>query len=372
MKYIHTMLICCFSTFYLQAEESKLSPAYNAPAAIAVTHKMKKNFEPLTQFAGVSVTYWRLSEDGLDFASNGVLNNLTLYRSQETSSYASSFSYEPGFRVFLGAINDDEWKGQVRYTYAHTNKSTKPTLPANQTATIGVATPLAGTSVFVVDNWFMQSSPGLNQRIAATDIKSSWTLDLNLVDITVGRPYYQGPCLIVSPFGGLQAAFINQQFGVTLNQPTTQFTNPVLTITSTNKSESWGIGPMLGVQGQYYPMENFSFQSAGTFSLLATNFNSVTHSEDRASTNFPQGPYRTSYASDLALCPNASLDLGIGWSKYVCGGANHIDLSFVYEAAIYWEQNRMRKMLNLTTTGNSTSALNLFTQGLTVTFTGNF
>ena len=371
MKYIHTILICCFSSLYLQAEQSTISPAYNAPAAIAVSHKIKKNLEPLTYFTGASFTYWRLSEDGLDFASNGVLNNTLIYRAKATTLYASDFSYEPGFRVFLGLINDDEWKGQARYTFAHTKKVTQPTLPPNQTATAGVGFPLAGTSVFVIENWFMQTSP-LNQRIAATSINSSWTLDLNLVDITAGRPYYQSPNLTVSPFGGLQAAFIDQKFSLTLNQVATQFPAPVPSITSTNKSRSWGIGPMCGVQSKYFPLRNFSFQSAASLSILYTDYHSVTHSEDRASTNFTTSPYTTSYASDLNLCPNASLDLGLGWGKYIYGEAAHIDLSIAYEMAVYWEQNRMRKMLNVATTGSSTSSTNLYTEGLTISFTCNF
>lgn len=345
------------------------SPSYNAPAAVAVSHKLtQKWLAEESFFADASFTYWYLSEEGLEIATNGVLNGSTLYYSTKTSSYFPSFNYEPGFKVGIGSIHANEWVSKAEYTWTHAHvgssglhSASGGTLPAGSTTTT------AGTSVFVVNDWFLQGSSS-GQALAASSISSHWTLNMNTLDLTAGRPWYQGKSLILSAMGGLELAFISQEMKISLTEAAGQLTSlPSQPIDSRNHSNSWGIGLITGGECLRLLPWDFYINGKGSLALLYTTYTSIKHSEDIASTAFNPGPYKTSYKNYHAVRPSASLDLGLGWARYFCNNSCYLDLSLSYQFSIYWAQNMMRKLLDDTLVGISAAPADLFTQGLTLT-----
>jgi hypothetical protein len=147
-----------------------------------------------------------------------------------------------------------------------------------------------------------------------------------------------------------------------------QMINPTFQpISSRNSSNSWGIGPEIGFDAKCLFPRGFRIQGGGSGALLYTTFTSVNHSEDVASTLFNTGPYTASYTDYRAMCPNTSLDVGVGFGRYVANSRAHFDLSFTYLFSIYWEQNMMRKLLDDISTNAAPTAPNLLTQGLSIT-----
>ncbi len=343
-------------------------PAYNKEAAIAVKHKLQRSLGDATFFFDVSFTYWYISQEGLRLATNGVLNGSNLLSAVNTTAYFPSFSYEPGFKFGIGGVVCDEWQYRGEYTWVHTNvKGGNQSLPVNETTPAGSTIVSSGASVFSLDDWFLQGS-SLGQAIAASSIASHWTLNMNLVDLTVGRPYYQGRDLTISPFSGLEIAVISQKLNLSLTEPAGQFSGlPYQPISSQTSYNSWGIGPTVGFNGSYLLPGHFRLEGNGAFNLLYTTYTTIEHSEDPASVLFNNGPYTVQYTDYRAVRPNASLELGLGWGQYMQDGDTHIDLSATYEFAVYWAQNMMRKLLDDTLTGTSPATGDLFTQGLTLT-----
>ncbi len=349
-------------------------PAYNAPAAIAVTHKIEQaGMSNLSFFADASFTYWYISEEGLKIASNSVLNGSLLSFPINSHTYFPSFQYQPGFKLGLGLINHDEWQYQIDYTWARShvgasnlNHTSGGNIPAGSTT---VAT---GTAVFISDDWFLQGS-SLGQALAANSISSHWTVNMNIVDFTAGRPFYQGKRLIISPSGGLELAFISQNMNVSLYELVGQFSSlPAQPIESRTSSHSWGIGPTAGCESRYLLPWNLYLNGKGSFSLLYTTYTTLKHSEDAASTAFNPGPYTLSQNNYHAMRPNSSLELGLGFGKYFCNNRCYFNLSCTYEFSIYWAQNMMRKLLDDYLTGTSPAAADLFTQGLSINTSINF
>lgn len=362
--------ILCLSSFLalcsVNADVPELN--YNSPAAIQIPHNSNWSF-----FADASFTYWYLAQEGLEIATNGVLNGINLSPAIETSAYFPSFKYKPGFKVGIGTICPHDWEYRADYTWIHSNISTSGLQAANGgNLPAGSTTLSSGTSVFVVNGWFVQSSTA-GQSLAGSSMSADWTLHMNVIDVTGGRPFYQGETLTISPRGGLEATIITQSLDVGLTEISPQVSNlPSQPIYSYNSSHSWGIGFVGGGTSTQFLPKSFYLEETAKFALLYTTYTSVKHKEDVASTAFNSGPYTLNYDNYYALRPNASLDLGLGWGRYLKQNTVHVDLRLSYEFAIYWGQNMMRTLLDSMITGTGAASNNLFTQGGTFTAMVNF
>lgn len=366
---------------YDQAQGEPLecrNPAYNAPAAINTGHKV----EDTNFFIDAAFTYWFAGEDGLKVASTGVYSSGTgaFYFAQNTKTLNQSFDYKPGFKVGLGIIGSHEWVFQAEYTWFR-GTNTKHSSSLSATALVPTAGTVAapnGINVWVVDDWFLQGT-GLGQALAGSSVSSSWRLAMDIADAVVGRPFYQGKCVTISPFAGLRSAWIRQKMNVKLTEAASLFNGtalpvvsaPLQPIESRNKSHSWSIGPRVGLDGQLLLPRGFRFEGNFAASLLFTQYD-IHHSEDIGSTAFNLGPYTANVRNYNCLRPEADLGLGIGWGKYIYGRDYHIDFSADYDFMYFWGQNVMRQSLDNTLTGTGPAAGDLYLHGLTFTVRFDF
>lgn len=342
---------------------------YNTPASVSAPCKSGECLSEFSWFFDVAFTYWYASEEGLRLATNGVLDGTNSYFSIQSNTIFQDFGYRPGFKIGTGLISSSEWEGRLDYTWFNRSSSIKSfSLAGSSVSTAGTAAALSGTPVFLVDNWFMQT----NNNLAAIALSSGWHLQMNLLDLTLGRPYYQGKELIVGPFGGLRATFIYQAMQINITQAAGSIVSESGQIGCNTSSKSWGIGPVVGFNGSWLLPEGFRLKGNGLFGLIYTNFTKISHSETQAANTFNPGPYTASYTDYMVLLPNAGLELGIGWSRYLNDGNSHIDLSLLYGFTEYWGQNMMRKLLDDVATGTGSAASSLFLQGLTASLRFDF
>ena len=260
-----------------------------------------------------------------------------------------------------------QWVGQVEYTWFRGRNVTNSGAVPSGAATAGTATALSGNPVWVVDDWFLQGS-SVGQALSGTNVKSEWKLAMDLIDLTFSRPFYQGPRLVVSPYGGLRAALIRQSMTVQLTEVTGLFASlPPQPIGSRNTSHSWAIGPRFGGTANVLLDMGFRFEGNAAASLLYTQYTTVNHREDPASLTFNPGPYTASYSDYSALRPVAEVGLGFGWGSYLYNQKFHIDFCADYDFTYFWNQNMMRKLLDDTLEGTSPSNADLYLHGLTLT-----
>lgn len=345
------------------------SPAYNAPAAIDTNYKPKCS--EINFYVDAAFTYWYAGEEGLKLASTGALSNGVSYFATNTKALFQDFSYAPGFQVSFGVMGSHEWIIDAGYTWYRGEFSTSTHSISGTTDTAGVpeATAPTGVQSWLVDDWFLQGTSN-QQALSGPAISSKWHLGVDLIDVTASRPYYQGRRLILMPEAGLRAALIRQSLTVDLTENSTIFvtgTEPSQPISSHNHSNSWAIGPRFGLAGQTILPKEFRFEGNLAISLLYTNYTSIKHSEDAASTAFNSGPYKASFNNYSCLRPIGELGLGIGWGRYFRNRDFHIDFSADYDFMLFWGQNMIRKLLDDTLTGTSPFPSDLYLHGLTVT-----
>lgn len=336
--------------------------AYNAPAAIDL-----QLCDETHVFIDASFTYWYAGEEGMHIASNGVLSAPTVYFPEKLKTVFQSSDYKPGFKVGIGIVTHHEWVLHAEYTwYRGTNKTNTGAPPASQSLTAGTATALSGTPVWVVDDWFLQGTT-VGQALSGSNVSSRWKLAMDLIDLTIGRPFYQGTHVVISPFGGLRSALIRQKMDVAFTENPSLYPLNPQPINSRNSSNSWSIGPRFGMDIDIVFNGGFRFAGELAASLLYTQYTKVKHKEDAAASTFNQGSLNASWSNYNCLRPVAELGLGIGWGQYFGDNKCHIDFSLDYDFSLFWEQNMMRRLLDDTLTGTGPSSSNLYFHGLTLT-----
>ncbi len=260
------------------------------------------------------------------------------------------FEFRPGFKVGVGIdTHYDDWLTGLEYTWFHQTTHTSST--AEETP--------YGIGVWFISNWFIQPD-GLGQTLSATRLKSKWNLQMDLLDGYLSRAFYQGRSLTIAPFAGLRAAWISQSLTIQAEEPETE-----IWVTSHNKSHSWAIGPRLGLKGHWLLGSGLRLESDIAGSILYTRYPSVKHHEGAISSNtIPVAAQFTNYGCLRGI---TECGLGIGWGTYFNRNRMAIDLLADYDFAIYWNQNMIRRVVDLSTLQVAASPSNLYLQGLTFT-----
>ncbi len=328
---------------------------------------------PVGIILDASFLYWLGGEEGLTVATGGVLNTGVLHYAQNLETVLQSFDYHPGFKLGFGVVIEREWSIHSEYTWLRGENTVSRGAPTDST-TAGVASIIAatGTPVWAVSDWFLQGT-NFTQALSGTRVTSKWEYGVDLLDVMARRPFTHGCWLIITPSMGLQAAFVRQSMNVDLTEEPGIFgfglplSAPSQPIHSTNHSNSWGIGPKVGVECNCMMPQGFRIRGDSSLSLLYTSYTKIDHSEDPASTAFNSGSLTTSFDGYSCLRPIGKLGLGAGWGRYIYCQQFHIDFLASYDFTIFWEQNMMRKLLDDVLTGTSSGPTDLYFHGLTLT-----
>jgi len=330
---------------------------FSAPAAFDLK---KSYFDDWTFFADASFTYWYAREDGLYLAENAIfgVNSLNTVAAPETSFLTPEHEYEPGFKVGIGAISGQEWNMRLEYTWYRGISSVNKEAPANNSS-------FPGLGVWNIDDWFQQV--GGSKSLVGTNVDAAWHLGMDIGDFELSRPFYAGCKLVALPFAGIRTMWIRQKVNIAFTQLGAAevfalLPQPIHSITSSN---SWGIGPRMGLETRLLLPYSCRLEASCAGSLLISKYSQLTHKEDGqsiasfSSFRLKQGNYKT-------VNPIAEMNLGIGWGSYLNDCKNHLDFSASYDVMVFWGQNGIRRMLDNGWSGIGSDAGNLSFHGLTL------
>jgi hypothetical protein len=319
-------------------------PAYNAPARVDV----KCSWDV---FLTASFLYWDMNQEGMEIGYNTTASAdyNTVYAPSNGIMASQPGAYKPGFKIGLGAdFGLDSWVGYLEYTWMHGTKSASWT-PAAQGP--------GAASVIRLADWLKNDG---YTPLAIKNLSSRWKVKLDLLDATLSRPYYQGTNLTVTPYTGVRAAWIRQNFTLTAAE---FYMAPIFQLhkVSANRSTSWGVGPRAGIQGHWQLGWGFRLEGDVGANLLYTRYTQVYHGENLT----PSASL--AYRNYGQLRPMADMGLGIGWGSYFDCQNYYLDFSANYDFIYMWAQNMMRKLADSYNSGTSAQANDLSFNGLTLT-----
>lgn len=287
--------------------------AYNAPAQVELKNEDGSN--RLDLFLDASFLYYHADEEGLDLGTSAALvpEKGTFFTVATNNSITAfqSFDYRPGFQVGAGG-RFDEWTLGGKYTWIRQTVHTSHDAPNPHIA--------HGKGVWVTNNWFEQVSPVTGQTICGDHLHSKWRLVMNLGDLMVSRPCYQGRHFIISPEFGLRAAWISQKVSVDMKVPDEILSHGSKEwIHSKNSSKSWGLGPRAVLGSNFLLGYGLRLEGDVGASILFTKYTHVKHKENVAEHGSIPSSLSSTYGSYSCLRPVAEASLGTGWGDLFVG-----------------------------------------------------
>lgn len=319
--------------------------AYNAPYGIDVRCGWDL-------FVTGSFLYWKAAEENLEYGDlstntnpSGTGNNFEF----NDQAQEMGFEYKPGFKVGLGLDFDyDNWELYAEYTYLHSTISNSTTVNPEDLSTTTIH-----------PSWVFNLGSVVNLfNSDFTEASAKWNVKLDIGDLELARQYYVGRHLTFRTFASLRAAWIRQTYTATYDNENNP-TNLQISIESTSKTRSWGIGPRMGVDTKWLFCEGFRLFADASASILFTKY--TTDSIDQLATQATAAgapnfgvPFdvTSTYSDNKHLCflrPQAEMTIGAGWGDYFFCNKWFFDVEVGYTFNVFWNQNMFHR--NITSNG---------------------
>lgn len=263
-------------------------------------------------------------EDGLEFAISdssapAVNTPITHGRVEGFSGSNHDYDYNPGMRFGVGFYLDhDAWSLDFNWTWLNITNYQH----ANATTGTGVELPL----------YILGIGTPANQIGARTS--ACWNASYNTLDTRLGKPHYISRYLVVNPFFGFRAAWIDQHFSVDYGG-----TGPAFRTVHHGDNNYWGVGARAGLDSDWMLGKGWCLFGNLAASML---FGQFTIDQNMSLPGSAADGFDIRY-DFYQNTPNFELVLGIGWGYYFNKKRNHVGLRAAYEFHEWWDLFNMRK-----------------------------
>ena len=221
------------------------------------------------------------------------------------------------------------------------------------------STPLGAVSL--VDGYWNVNGDFTLGSIAYTSSSAKWRVNMNVVDLEIGRNFYVSPRLMLRPFYGLKGAWNKQHMNVNFDGVHVSAPVPApAELATTNKIKNWGIGVRGGMDASWHFTRSFSLIGDMAFTALWEQFK-VTRYDTMAESgvvgsvvDLKEGLY--------VVKPIIEWMLGLKWETGLSCDTYHLAISAAWEEQVWFGQNKFLRIPgSAPTTGDD-----LTFQGLTV------
>jgi hypothetical protein len=314
-------------------------------------HQARIDVDGWNVFISGSFIYWQAMEGGLDLGDIIPLSITDLV--SYTTTINMNFKYKPGFKVALGTKlgGHDNWLLSAEYTWLHLSDVKEEVLASD-----------LDSEYYINKGW---GSVSLSHFTATW---GKWKLRYDMIDLEMARPYYIGTNLVLKPFAALRGGLIKQYYDVVYSLTENRVTSSVWV---KMLEKTWLVGPRVGIDCDWIFFDYFRLIGNAAVGLFYQNFKTTGNHYRELSTGSTTY-YWNAISKEGQLTPNLEGALGLGWGSYF-GEHNgwHFDLSALYEAHYFFDQNKMRTLSERHAAPAYTSvygdAAGLMMQGLTIT-----
>jgi len=323
-----TALLCLafYAPLHSFEEDSSLyfdeAPAFSIDPANIVT--MSKSLH-----LNVDLLYWTSNQEGVEkYLSTTVTSPVD--ESSVRKFKSMDFDWRPGFRIGLGYLMSCGWDASSQWTHYQGHAHGHASRP-------------------------IEGDPDLHTS-------GHWNLNYNVLDTVLKTPWYCiNSCFTINYIAGLRAASIHQKMKALAEYELPVESGSTAANTLLN-ARFHGIGPLLGVTGDWAVRNGFSLYGDAKAALLFSYFkvNQSVHFLDTVADNELSSDHSKSHVCQVAL----DLGAGIRWNRplCLCGHETDLQLKLGWEHTQWFNFNQFGDSLSSKV---STSATDLMTDGLT-------
>lgn len=170
-------------------------------------------------------------------------------------------------------------------------------------------------------------------------VHASWRLFYNAIDLELGRAYFITSQLSLRPHWGGRGAYIRQTFSEVFEDLITESDRTEL-LEYTGKNNWWGVGPRIGIQGDWHCGKGVSVIGKTSASLLYGQTKVKVATSDTIVLSNTTEVVTLSRERDVffELVPTMQLYLGIGWGTSFKRGQTFFGIDVGWEANYWWNQ----------------------------------
>lgn len=249
---------------------------------------------------------WQAVEENLTYSSSSNPTSV----SSNSDFHTVDFRWDWGCRIGLGYNTPyDGWDVDLYWTHMH--NAARSHQSAGATKTVSQIWATAGTLI-----------PG-----TITEVKGHWHVDLDQVDLHLGREFYVSKNLTIRPFGGLRSDWIFQKYAI-------DTTSTLATQEAKLKDRFWGFGFVAGMNTDWMLGCGFSFYGNADLSLILGFFDiDQKGTQDDVKIWSQDKSFRTG---------RTIIDLGLGfkWAHLFCQDRFGVIFKVGYEYHLYFNQNQ--------------------------------
>lgn len=316
-----------------------LGPANNAvnPPVNPITC----NGDWLIKVAGF---YWNFHQDAMEFAiDNGVTQadflDTSARRFIDAKYEMPKTSWDGGFKIGLGYNTTcDGWDFGVQWTRFRGSSFTQIEADDDENHILLALWPsIEDNDMGVLTTFFV-----------VTAIEAKWKLDLDLVDLELGREFWNSHRLSLRPFIGLRYASLKQNFH--LDHRGGDFSNPMLFDPPVHDfvdldNEFKGFGFRGGLNSVWSFGCGWGVYADSALSLVYGRFN-LDHDEN---TRLVETPFTKTRENEIekhyrALRLLSDLEVGIQWSSLFCDCAYGVTVSLGWEVHYFMDFNPVSRI----------------------------
>jgi hypothetical protein len=289
-----------------------------APGPFAFSYPRELNLScPKDFYFDAQFLLMQTQEEGLEYSitqkdshHNGY--PLTEGDVQDYTTGPHKWGWNYGFRLIAGCyLNHDVWNLDAQYTFVRIkhdhgyNATGKDQLP------------------FWADNTDYFDNASLR-----------WVGNINVFDLSLGKPYHVSRHFFLSPLAGLRMGWIGQDY--LFRYGDVGVAGSVAELVAS--TDYWGVGLRAGIKSEWVLDNNWSFFGHVAGSMMYSHF------------DVDQNATTTSGALDYTIhhefytnLPNIEIGLGLSFGQYFNDKKDHYAITVAYEFNDRFKMNRLRQ-----------------------------
>ncbi len=265
-------------------------------------------------FTQASLIYWQAEEGGLAYAVK------TSTRKRD-SVQNLKFEWDPGFNVGFGyQTAHDEWEVLLQFTHFQTHADSQESARENSFFVSSWQVPF--TTVEVIDA-----------------LKAHWRLHLGLIDLLLKKPIFESHSFTLIPEIGIRWGSIRQKYNIDYRK---EKISPKEDLVLRMKNKYWGIGPIMGMTGEYALLKTWSIFGHCAFDLLYGQFY-IHQSAHEEETKQKLLGIRSIYDAGAVIFDASA---GVRWKKTFLGTLKHLMLEIAWDQLVLFSQNQFLQFVD--------------------------
>jgi len=308
-------------------------------------------------FINISGFYWKANEDGLEYAIEND-NSAALIMGENNHILVNSdfkspnFDWEFGFKAGFGYNSPcDGWDIGLYWTRYDGRASSHIE-----------AEDLDSQSILPIwSNLYAPTFGGIS--IFATDSKTDWKLQLNLIDIELGRESWNSRYLTLRPHVGIRLGYIDQDYDIIYSGGSWSDSNILATGNVKLENDFKGVGLRGGLDSIWNLGCGWALYADFALSLMNGRFK-IDHEESLRGTESPFNKDKLLETSNSFHSTKMIADFAFGlqWSSLICDCKYGLLVALGYEQHLFFDQNQLWRIAIVQ--GNETEEFNnIYQQG---------